>query len=59
MDDKKKVVCPECSNDVELDPAREYAVGDILECPTCGSELEVSSLNEDGSLVVDIIEEEK
>lgn len=51
-------MCPECQNDVELED-KEYIVGDIIECPFCGSELEVVEIKEDGSLATEVIEEEK
>lgn len=52
---EKKVVCPECQNDVELEE-KDYVVGDIIECPFCGSELEVEDAE---TLKVSVIEEEK
>lgn len=45
-------------NEVELDAARTYAVGDIIECPYCGSELETVEVSEE-KLEVELIEEEK
>ncbi len=54
----KKIVCPECMNEIELDPTREYKVGDIIECPFCGSELEIVDIKGDVIEVV-VIEEEK
>ncbi|MBN2015526.1 sulfonate ABC transporter [Candidatus Dojkabacteria bacterium] len=53
----KKLNCPECKNNIELE--KEYSEGDVVECPFCGIELEVVGKNEDGSLRVEIIEEEK
>lgn len=50
--------CLECANDIELED-RDYKVGEVIECPFCGSELEVIEIKADGSLVLDIIEEEK
>ena len=60
MADKKKkhsIECLECMNAIELKD-REYVVGDIIECPFCGSELEVASIK-DGKIEVELIEEEK
>jgi len=37
-----EALCPECAAEVELDKGTE--VGEILECPDCGVELEVMSL---------------
>jgi lysine biosynthesis protein LysW len=56
--EEKKVVCPECANDINLEKPT-YEVGDIISCPTCGSDLEVSSIKEDGELELLVIEEEK
>lgn len=53
----KTLKCPECKNDIELE--KEYDVQDVIECPFCGIELEVIGQNEDGSLRIEIIEEEK
>ncbi len=54
----KKINCLECENVIELED-RKYRIGDIVECPFCGTELEVIELKENGDLVLDIIEEEK
>lgn len=53
----EKIVCLECQNDIELED-EEYVVGEILECPFCGTELEVVEVK-DNDLTVEIIEEEK
>ena len=53
-----KINCLECENIIELED-KAYKIGDIVECPFCGTELEVVELKEDGYLVLDIIEEEK
>lgn len=55
---QKTITCLECENDIELED-REYKVGDIIECPFCGSELEVSEVKDDGTITVQLIEEEK
>lgn len=58
MDDNKhNLICPECQNTIEgLD--QEIVVGDIVECPHCGSELRIISF--DGETTnVEVIEEEK
>lgn len=54
---EKKLQCPECKNQIELE--KEYKVGDVIECPFCGIELEVMKVKDDGELEVEIIEEEK
>ncbi|MBU0975452.1 MAG: sulfonate ABC transporter [Patescibacteria group bacterium] len=53
----KKLQCPECKNDITLE--KEFSDGDVIECSFCGIELEVVGKNEDGTLRVEIIEEEK
>ena len=52
------VICPECKNEVKLED-KGYVVGDIVECYYCGSEMEVLEVKEDGTLVVELVEEEK
>lgn len=37
------VSCPECGDDVSVHENPEE--GEILDCPTCGAELEVTSAN--------------
>ena len=54
----KTINCLECANEIELEN-KKYKIGEILECPFCGTELEVVEVKEDGDLVLDIIEEEK
>ena len=54
----KNIKCLECANDIEL-KKDDYKIGDVIECPFCGSELEVVEVKADGSLILDIIEEEK
>lgn len=39
----KPVNCPEC--DAEITPEGSTEVGEILVCPDCGVDLEVTSLN--------------
>lgn len=41
--DIKKIICPDCGAEI-IRPA-EMAVGDILECGECGTEVEVTSLD--------------
>jgi lysine biosynthesis protein LysW len=54
----KNIKCLECANDIEL-KRQDYKIGDIIECPLCGSELEVVEVKSNGDLALDIIEEEK
>ncbi len=37
------IICPECEGEVELDA--NVLLGEIIECPECGIELEVVELN--------------
>lgn len=46
------VTCPECAATVELDS--DVMLGEIVECPDCGVELEVISTN---PVVVDLAPE--
>jgi len=41
-DVSNKVICPDCGT--EFVTNSETAVGDILECQTCGTEVEILSL---------------
>lgn len=52
-----KVVCLECENEIELS-SDDLKVGKIIECPFCGSELEIIEL-EGEEVKVRLIEEEK
>jgi Zn finger protein HypA/HybF involved in hydrogenase expression len=54
-----KVICLECQNEIVLEEGRVYNVGDIIECPTCGSEMEVTAVNADGTLELQLVEAEK
>ena len=54
-----KVICLECANEIELEAGRVYEIGDVIECPVCGSEMEVIEINSDGTLSLRLIEEEK
>ncbi len=55
----KTLICTECGNDIPLEEGRVYIVGDIIECPVCGTEYEVVSISDTGELEVQIVEEEK
>lgn len=51
----RKVTCPECENEFEYDFAG-LQVGDIIECPICGANLEITILNdEDGEITLEPI----
>lgn len=40
--EETKVICPDCKT--EISKPEKMVVGDILECSTCGTEVEVLSL---------------
>jgi len=52
----KIFICSECQNEVELTEGKN--VGDIIECPFCGIEYEIVSMDGENS-TLQIIEEEK
>ena len=52
------VTCPECKNIIDLSSRTDLAVGHIVECPTCGITLGVTSVN-DGAVEVEIEDEGK
>ncbi len=54
----KKIKCLECANDIELE-SKDYKIGEVIECPFCGTELEIVEVKEDGDFILDVIEEEK
>lgn len=58
-EDAKTVICPECQNDVDISNREDLEVGDIIECQYCGSDLEVVSVDADGNVQIQLIEEEK
>ena len=42
MNSQKKINCPDCK--VEIILSEGVAVGDIVECQECGTEVEITSL---------------
>lgn len=40
-----KATCPECY--FEFDVKKEVIIGEIIDCPDCGAELEVVSINDE------------
>lgn len=42
MDQNKKIICPDCGEEIKNEGAG--AVGDIVECLECGTEVEILSL---------------
>ena len=57
-DGKNTVQCQECKNDIEL-TKDSYTVGETMECPYCGTTYEVTNVDEDKTITVDEVEEEK
>lgn len=51
--------CVECAHAINTDPEREYMVGDVIECSTCGTEYEVVNVREDGVLELEMLLREK
>jgi alpha-aminoadipate/glutamate carrier protein LysW len=43
VDNKKQIHCPECENDFDYDIS-SVEIGDIIECPVCGANLEIASI---------------
>lgn len=52
------VSCLECKNDIDVSDKSDLAVGQIIECPTCGITLSVTAMM-DGIATVDIEDEGK
>ncbi len=52
---KKTIKCPDCHHPITIDLST-VAVGDIVECQYCGTELEITSLK---PFKTAILEEEK
>ncbi len=52
------IPCPECKNDKNVEQ-NEIELGKWLECDYCGVSYEISKLNEDGTVEIKIVEEEK
>lgn len=40
---KKTITCPDCQTVITLE--ENVTVGDIIECPECGTEVEITSIN--------------
>lgn len=53
----KSLTCLECQNTIPLE--HEVSVNDVIECPFCGIELEVTGFGEHGEIQSVIVEEEK
>ena len=51
-----KVTCLECQNEFDIE---KVSVGETIECPFCGIELEYKGKGKDGKEEFEVIEEEK
>ncbi|MBS7287436.1 MAG: lysine biosynthesis protein LysW [Candidatus Freyarchaeota archaeon] len=51
-----KATCPECY--FEFDVEGEVMIGEIIDCPDCGMELEVVSIDEDKIILQTVSVEE-
>lgn len=51
-----KVTCLECQNEFDIETV---SVGDTVECPFCGIELEYKGKSNEGKEEFEVIEEEK
>ena len=52
-----KLVCPECKNEVDLSHYPNLAVGNVIECQTCGISLLVNAIGEE--VAAEIVDEGK
>jgi Zn ribbon nucleic-acid-binding protein len=52
------IICPECKNMVDLSTYPNLAVGEVIECNSCGMTLKVTSMKEDKG-EVEIVDEGK
>lgn len=43
MTETNKIICPDCKS--EIKPIEGMALGDILECSECGTEVEILSID--------------
>lgn len=50
----KQIYCKDCNDPIQIE--KEVQVGEIIECPNCGAEMEVVNLE---PIEVSLIEEEK
>lgn len=53
-----KCVCPECKNDIDMSKYPNVAVGNVIECNTCGIMLEVRNI-EGVDVETEIVDEGK
>jgi len=50
--------CPHCEEQFDIDIAETEEVGDIIECPHCGGEMEITTIAADGSIIVEALDYE-
>jgi lysine biosynthesis protein LysW len=50
------ITCSECQNEFKIE---KVSVGETVECPFCGIELEYKGKNKEGKNEFEVIEEEK
>ncbi|MFA6250379.1 MAG: lysine biosynthesis protein LysW [Candidatus Shapirobacteria bacterium] len=41
LSDQNKIICPDCKT--EIKKPNEVSLGDVLECPQCGTEVQILS----------------
>lgn len=54
-----QLICIECKNPVDLVSYPDLDVGHVLECEMCGITLEVTTINEDNKVTVEVVDEGK
>lgn len=56
---KYTCTCPECKNVIDLFRYPKIEQGTVIECNTCGITLEVITIEADGALKTEIVDEGK
>ncbi len=56
---KKKLVCPECKNNVDLSAHEELSNDKIVECDKCGITLSVTDNSNPEDIKTEIVDEGK
>jgi len=52
------LICPECKNKINVSDPSEIKEGNIIECDTCGTTLEISGIDGD-NVNLEVIDEGK
>jgi Zn ribbon nucleic-acid-binding protein len=52
------IICPECKNAVDLSTYPNLAVGEVIECSSCGMTLKITNMEGDKG-AVEIVDEGK